>query len=600
MNVVNSTSEWHPTAVTSSNAASKLVPPHVPIPPSFLRVLPVEPWLTGDCRVDFVDPTMSLCTILTGNRFLDSIAFDVAIRLLEHRFECDAKHLKRNAFSKEDVIAKRPHKCFWVSSTLTTDADEFQRQAGEIVWPVRQSGNDTRSNVVYLLPFLWSDYYSYITVRERFRPEFCYTYSSSTSGQVFASDVVSKNFTLDQEWRGVLEKARYCDYIVTESPEVLVLADAMQIPCRRLVRTNSSQPLSEGDVTNPGLYSISRYGYLANVLDRLNYDAAHAVVATFPFSLFQTVDIPISKTATTADNDSTNKTLVVIIGSLRGGEMSWQSMYKHLLDENNADLALMIGEGGNKSLTPYLRAKYVWEFPEYEDWADAIDQIDGPEWRTTVQPAILKKCGILGGVTGYIGSGAIIFMARHWLLQRIDELKLLEVYDRIVLTRSDFFYKCPHRLGDLDPRYLWVPSGEDYGGISDRHWIMNKYHVQRALNIFESLVKLYQYLLSPLFGQNPELLVRFCWTIENIFPHQVRRFPRVQYTGYVAGVDHSRWEQSRRRGRSEDGLNLKYKREYLFAKCHCDGGHVYDPSSGHNFSEGIYTNNAYQEWECKS
>jgi hypothetical protein len=106
-------------------------------------------------------------------------------------------------------------------------------------------------------------------------------------------------------------------------------------------------------------------------------------------------------------DSTTTTTLVVIIGSLRGGEMSWQSMYKHVLDENNADLALMIGEGGNKSLTPYLRAKYVWEFLEYGDWADAIDQIDGPEWRTTVQPSYrckkMRHCwGVSQGISAVV------------------------------------------------------------------------------------------------------------------------------------------------------------------------------------------------------
>lgn len=75
-----------------------------------------------------------------------------------------------------------------------------------------------------------------------------------------------------------------------------------------------------------------------------------------------------------------NTSLVIIMGNLRCGEQAWDTLYKHVLDVNAADLALIIGEEGsntNKTIQPtYLgssirqRAKYIWKFPEYDDWAD--------------------------------------------------------------------------------------------------------------------------------------------------------------------------------------------------------------------------------------
>jgi hypothetical protein len=60
------------------------------------------------------------------------------------------------------------------------------------------------------------------------------------------------------------------------------------------------------------------------------------------------------------------------------------------------------------------------------------------------------------------------------------------------------------------------------------------------------------------------------------------------YTGFVAGVDKSRWEQQTLdRGVTEDGLNIKYRHEYHFAKCFCSGGYVYDYEF--NKSQGMYT-----------
>ena len=38
------------------------------------------------------------------------------------------------------------------------------------------------------------------------------------------------------------------------------------------------------------------------------------------------------------------KTLVILIGSARGGEETWHSMYKYLLEPLSADLALLFGK----------------------------------------------------------------------------------------------------------------------------------------------------------------------------------------------------------------------------------------------------------------
>lgn len=94
----------------------------------------------------------------------------------------------------------------------------------------------------------------------------------------------------------------------------------------------------------------------------------------------------------------TNTSLVIIMGNLRGGEKAWESLYTNVLDVNNADLALMIGEestNSTQSLYPNNtlsgRARYIWTFPEYGDWADAVDLINGSEWRQTVLPRFMKK-----------------------------------------------------------------------------------------------------------------------------------------------------------------------------------------------------------------
>lgn len=136
-----------------------------------------------------------------------------------------------------------------------------------------------------------------------------------------------------------------------------------------------------------------------------------------------------------------NSSLVIIMGNLRGGEEAWRSLYKNVLDGNSADLALILGPANSTSnyhypnSSLYTRAKYVWNFREYNDWADAIDLINGTSWRETHLPYFnRKRTGLMGGVKGHLGSGAIIFMIRWFLSQHLlGNPDVLDQYERFVL-----------------------------------------------------------------------------------------------------------------------------------------------------------------------
>ena len=93
-----------------------------------------------------------------------------------------------------------------------------------------------------------------------------------------------------------------------------------------------------------------------------------------------------------------NRSLVIIMGNFREGEKAWQTLYTNVLDENNADLALMIGEespNATQSLYPNntlsKRARHVWTFPEYGDWPDAVDLINGTGWRQDLSSLASQK-----------------------------------------------------------------------------------------------------------------------------------------------------------------------------------------------------------------
>ena len=254
--------------------------------------------------------------------------------------------------------------------------------------------------------------------------------------------------------------------------------------------------------------------------------------------------------------------LVVLLGNLRCGEKAWQTLYDHVLDINGkADLALLIGDIRDEyhNATLISRARFVWKFDEYVDWADAIDEIRGTEWRKTFLPLISESNALFGGILGhdFQGSGAIIFVLRWFLARRLVEV--LDDYDLFMITRSDHYYRCDHYVLDMDPNYLWVPMGEDYDGITDRHMIAGRGNILSALNILPPMLEDPRKYASIVGDEtmNPEQLIAHRWQEDGL---EVRRFARVMFTCAASG-DTTRWKKMG----SEvwEGVFLKYYREYI-------------------------------------
>jgi hypothetical protein len=269
---------------------------------------------------------------------------------------------------------------------------------------------------------------------------------------------------------------------------------------------------------------------------------------------------------------ATNKTLVIIIGNLRGGEKAWKTLYHHVLDVNDADLALLIGRSLHRTSSLYNRAKYVWEVDEYEDWADAIDLINGTSWRERVPRYLYNESSILGGANlfGYRGSGAVIFMFRWFLSQKIREHNLTSIYDRFVVTRSDHYYLCHHNLSFLDPQFMWLPKSQNFGGVTDRHLVVNSSLLLPALDILPQFLEHpedYASFASFKVG-NPERLIHFRWKKIGI-RELVKRFDRMMFT-CAESSDPTRW-QTKSDLMVPEGVYLKYTKEYNLSHVTCQG-----------------------------
>jgi hypothetical protein len=253
-----------------------------------------------------------------------------------------------------------------------------------------------------------------------------------------------------------------------------------------------------------------------------------------------------------------NTTLVVVWGDIRSSEQAWETLYKHVLDRHSADLALIVQrppkDGNRIKPSLYTRAKYAWEYHDYGNrWDLAIDLI-GPNtesWNGTniTWRDVANRSDIALG--GYVdmprGSGAIIYTLR-WFAQKVLE-PILPHYDRFIFTRIDHLYFCPDPpLDNLKKGYIWVPSGADWGGVSDRHVVCDRDDVMRVLNVLPPIVKhpAENMVYAKTKWRNTETLMKYTWTREGLWG-RVRRYDRNMAITAVAS-DSSRWKKASFRG----------------------------------------------------
>ena len=251
------------------------------------------------------------------------------------------------------------------------------------------------------------------------------------------------------------------------------------------------------------------------------------------------------------------KTLVILLGSARGGEETWRSFYKYLLNPLTADLALLFGKTDNKNSSLYRRAKYIWEIDEYDDWWHYFEK-----YFSNTLFNIYKKNeieGLGGGIKNFKGSGAIIFALRHFLKTNFKN-ELLK-YDRIILTRSDFYYIDFHP--NLENDFFYIVEGEKYGGVSDRHHIFPSWMIDEVLGVNEFLdnKKNYDYLIQKKL--NPERALYECYK-DNGLLKKIKFCKRVQFI--VSKENESkRWSYTKGFKFNSKTLLIKYQKEYYRA-----------------------------------
>jgi hypothetical protein len=168
----------------------------------------------------------------------------------------------------------------------------------------------------------------------------------------------------------------------------------------------------------------------------------------------------------------------------------------------------------------------------------------------------------MGGVDDFNGSGAIIFAFRHFLLK--NKIDYINQYDRIILTRSDFYYIDKHPILPLGK--LYAVEGEGYGGISDRHFIFDSSMSNDVLGILDFLCNESNYVTLNQYKENtinPEKALLLFFKFNKIF-EKLEYCKRVQFTVAIKD-DLTRWHKASKFIPGFKNIMYKYTPEYEVA-----------------------------------
>ena len=221
------------------------------------------------------------------------------------------------------------------------------------------------------------------------------------------------------------------------------------------------------------------------------------------------------------------KYLTVLAGNPRGGEQTWESLYKYVINHLDSDLAVCTGDIWVTENSLFNKSDFKWIFQEPDNWFDYYEENFTNNWYNFFS---------LGKETGLYNSGNIHFAIKDIILK--NYIDILEEYDFVIYSRFDQFNTDYHIDIPENSNNIWIPSGENYHGIGDRHAIVPGKEVRNFLNICE-------YVDSPESIKNPPEYLNCETAYKRFLDHtnlieRVKRYERKQFTSSLK-TDKTNW-----------------------------------------------------------
>ena len=245
-----------------------------------------------------------------------------------------------------------------------------------------------------------------------------------------------------------------------------------------------------------------------------------------------------------------NKYLTILAGNPRGGEKTWKSLYRYVIDHLGSDLAICTGDKWVSDISLFKRADYKWIFNEPEDWYEYYKINFKGNW---------QEFFTMGKDTGLYNSGNIHFAIKDIILK--NYLEELKKYEFIIYTRFDQFYTDYHiNMEDEDLDYIWIPEGENYHGIGDRHAIIPTQYIEEFLSIC-NYVDSEESIINPPDYLNCETAYLRFLTYNGLIQN-VKRYERLQFTS-ATNRDKTNWRVPKYRVFMTKNLLIKYPDEFI-------------------------------------
>jgi hypothetical protein len=123
-------------------------------------------------------------------------------------------------------------------------------------------------------------------------------------------------------------------------------------------------------------------------------------------------------------------------------------------------------------------------------------------------------------------------------------------------------YQLPHPKVDLmDEKLIWIPDGEHYGGLTDRHVVLGRQNFAGYLDIFNNMVlRSNDYFMKMKMKSdwNLERVIKFHLAQNNLL-QDVRNIPYIMYA--VRNINGTtRWSHGH--FSEKNGYYIKYHTEY--------------------------------------
>ena len=190
-------------------------------------------------------------------------------------------------------------------------------------------------------------------------------------------------------------------------------------------------------------------------------------------------------------------------------------MVDNLIEPYNADLALCTGQKGD-TLPPLNAltkiAKYDWTFREPKHWYDYVEDFfqegEIKWWKDNF------RYGLKGG-----GStrGIIPIIFKHHIYH--NYLHIIQEYDRIILTRTDMYFVRQYPI--LSNDHVWIPNGEDHGGIYERLTIFPSKYAKECMTLLDFMNTETMNIVMKRMYKNNNKSISYIW---NSFPVEIGQF----------------------------------------------------------------------------